>query len=345
MNRILCSLSSVPKRIFVRVNYKHISCSVTNLAKMPEIEDTLRDHCRLLLPELRSDNHKGQCGRIGVFGGSLEFTGAPYYSGFSALRCGVDLVYVFCTAAAAPAIKSYSPELMVMPYLDSENAVDDISLWLDRLHAILIGPGLGRNEEVFLVLVQVIKLLNSGTHRAIPIVIDADGLFFLTRYPDIFKDYKNNVYLTPNIVEFSRLTKAILGTEASKPDELMLIELSQQVGYNVTVVLKGQVDVITQNNLIVKCSTEGSPRRCGGQGDLLSGILTAFAAWVDIKKPKFEISGVTPELVAGYSACHIVRFCNRLVYNEKGRGMLVTDMLEKVIGVCSDLFGEPVKKL
>lgn len=342
---MVCSLNRfllLPRKYFFYTNHKNIYCTVKHCMKMPEIEGViLKDLSRCLLPELRSDNHKGQCGRIGVFGGSLEFTGAPYYSGYSALRCGVDLVYVFCATAAAQAIKSYSPELMVMPYLDSKNGVENISLWLDRLHAILIGPGLGRNPEVFSVLVQVIKRLSNGSHRPIPIVIDADGLFFLTQYPDILKDYQNRVYITPNIIEFSRLTKAFLGTDPNKSEVAQLTDLSLAIGKNVTVVLKGQKDVIAQKNITIKCVTEGSPRRCGGQGDLLSGILTAFAAWIEIKNPKLDHSlNITPELVAGYSACHIVRTCNRLVFAEKGRGMLVTDMLEKVLMVCNEFFCE-----
>lgn len=32
-------------------------------------------------------------------------------------QMGVDLAYVFCTPSAAPVIKCYSPELIVMPML------------------------------------------------------------------------------------------------------------------------------------------------------------------------------------------------------------------------------------
>lgn len=44
-------------------------------------------------------------------------------------------------------------------------------------------------------------------------------------------------------------------------------------------------------SVVVVCSTEGSSRRCGGQGDVLSGSMGAFAQWADIyikKKPKEE---------------------------------------------------------
>ena len=70
-----------------------------------------------LVPPLSFDSRKGQNGRIGVLGGSYEYTGAPYYAAQSALQAGADLAYVFCADGAAPAIKSYSPELIVLPCL------------------------------------------------------------------------------------------------------------------------------------------------------------------------------------------------------------------------------------
>lgn len=41
---------------------------------------------KLCIPPLDGTHHKGQAGRIGVVGGSLEYTGAPYFAGISALK-------------------------------------------------------------------------------------------------------------------------------------------------------------------------------------------------------------------------------------------------------------------
>jgi ATP-dependent NAD(P)H-hydrate dehydratase len=32
--------------------------------------------------------HRGEAGRIGIIGGSFEYTGAPYYAGIAALKVG-----------------------------------------------------------------------------------------------------------------------------------------------------------------------------------------------------------------------------------------------------------------
>ena len=73
-----------------------------------------------LIPQLTPQSYKGQMGRIGVIGGSSEYTGAPYYAGESALKFGADLLFIFCASQAAIPIKCYSPELMVSPFYDTE---------------------------------------------------------------------------------------------------------------------------------------------------------------------------------------------------------------------------------
>lgn len=40
-----------------------------------------------IVPPLTSKLHKGQLGKIGVIGGCLEYTGAPFYAGIAAQRC------------------------------------------------------------------------------------------------------------------------------------------------------------------------------------------------------------------------------------------------------------------
>lgn len=94
--------------------------------------------------------HKGQAGRIGVIGGCEEYTGAPYYAAMASLRAGCDLAHVFCNQQAAPVIKSYSPDLIVHPYLQSfpdncedremriNSVVSSIWPWLERLHVLIV---------------------------------------------------------------------------------------------------------------------------------------------------------------------------------------------------------------
>uniref|UniRef100_A0A914V265 ATP-dependent NAD(P)H-hydrate dehydratase n=1 Tax=Plectus sambesii TaxID=2011161 RepID=A0A914V265_9BILA len=102
-----------------------------------------------LFPKLDEKNKKGDCGRIAVIGGSQEYTGAPYFAAISSLKFGADILHVFCPKEAATVIKSYSPELIVHPLLsvgNGDNKWKEIFDWLDRVNAVVIGPGLGRND-------------------------------------------------------------------------------------------------------------------------------------------------------------------------------------------------------
>ncbi|KAL1139876.1 hypothetical protein AAG570_006853 [Ranatra chinensis] len=294
--------------------------------------DSVLNECKKLVPPLLEDAHKGLCGRIGVIGGSVEFTGAPYFSAISALKTGADLVYVFTVTSAAPIIKSYSPELMVMPYLDAHDGVQLITPWLKRLHSIVIGPGLGRQDTIFERLSQIISEvnnLNSQDTIQRALVFDADGLFFLTKYLHILDDFCGDIYLTPNIMEFAYLSDAILSSDENKLSSKFEL-ISQRFGPKVTIVLKGKEDVIYCNGKILNCTYVGSNRRCGGQGDLLSGILATFAAWSQLYKGK-STDGLTSQysgsILAAYGACALTRTCNRLAFEVKHRSMLSSDMI------------------
>lgn len=43
-------------------------------------EESYLNRARQCIPVLTNDLHKGQLGRIGIFGGSFEYTGAPYFA-------------------------------------------------------------------------------------------------------------------------------------------------------------------------------------------------------------------------------------------------------------------------
>lgn len=56
-------------------------------------------------------------------------------------------------------IKSYSPELIVHPVLDDENALEALVEWAPRMHSFVIGPGLGRNPKILEVVSKFIVKL------------------------------------------------------------------------------------------------------------------------------------------------------------------------------------------
>lgn len=47
-----------------------------------------------LIPQLGEEKHKGQSGKVGILGGSIKYTGAPYFAGISALRFVCFRIYL-----------------------------------------------------------------------------------------------------------------------------------------------------------------------------------------------------------------------------------------------------------
>ncbi|KAJ3150816.1 hypothetical protein HDU89_002812 [Geranomyces variabilis] len=310
-----------------------------------------------VIPPLSGALHKGQAGRIGVVGGSEDYTGAPYFAGISAVKIGADLCHVFCERNAGVVIKSYSPELMVHPYLrntdslgspkDRSGEIDKhvgrVEAMLSRLHVLIIGPGLSRDEVMGEMTSKIIK---KARENKIPLVIDADGLFLIQSNPDLIKGYPLAI-LTPNVNEFKRLCEALKVPFEDKDKDTAAQNLSKALG-NVTILQKGGKDIISNGNEVIECSAEGSPRRCGGQGDLLSGACATFLAWGKNYQAKAWDHPADPvldkefetrlPLVAAWAACLLARSCSKAAFAKHRRAMTTSDLIEQIGSVFQSVF-------
>lgn len=282
-----------------------------------------------IIPPMLYDNHKGQAGRIGVLGGSAEYTGAPFFAGMSALRLGADLAYVFCPSCAAPAIKAYSPELMVFPVLDSPNGLDRLrDDLLPRLHSLVVGPGLGRSDVVLTLLPEILARVRE---LQLPVVLDADALYFVSLKPDMVRDYQRAI-LTPNGPELERLYRAVLGRPPLEDRSATVQDLASALGH-VTVIAKGKDDLISDGISSIPCREHGSPRRCGGQGDILAGLTATFAHWSYTATGNRDGSSTprySPAIIAALGGSMLARRCSRQAFKRYSRSMLTTDVLKEI---------------
>lgn len=120
-----------------------------------------------IIPTLSPRRGKGDNGITAVVGGALEYTGAPYYSAISSLKCGSDVAHIFCHKDAAVPIKSYSPELIVHPaFADKKDKseLDKVVKRIGTMDSLVIGCGLGREEsteDIFKYLIEKTSQLES----------------------------------------------------------------------------------------------------------------------------------------------------------------------------------------
>ena len=140
------------------------SMSTTTFKKHGFTFDDISSFAKSIVPPLSHDDHKGSMGRVGVIGGSRDYTGAPYYAASSSLKFGGDLAFVFCSKQAAGPIKTYSPELMVVPFYDDE--------FVDSMKSHNYSSSADEKEVsflrfVFLVMLNLIcsDLHSPGSHR------------------------------------------------------------------------------------------------------------------------------------------------------------------------------------
>ncbi|GAA5980355.1 hypothetical protein JCM11641_001776 [Rhodosporidiobolus odoratus] len=301
--------------------------------------------CKRLIPPLSPELHKGQAGRIGVVGGSKDYSGAPYFASMTTLRMGADLAHVVCEPAAGNIIKTYSPDLIVHTDLNENLSEEDITAvfksLLPRLHTLVIGPGLGRSDHMQLSARIALKLARENN---LYVVIDADGLFLVQNDPDVVKGYKRAV-LTPNVVEFGRLAETLNLDPKSAPPDQLASQISLALD-GPTIVQKGQSDRITNGTEMLVSSTQGSSRRCGGQGDVLSGAVGTFLAWgrcyeegVGREKEEDPIQPQEITLLAAYAASALTRTASRMCFADYKRAMQTGEMLGYVGKAFEEVFG------
>lgn len=371
------------------------------LSKSPDYEKL-----RLLVPDLDSSKfHKGQAGKIGVVGGCEEYTGAPYFAAMSALRMGADLAHVFCAEGAGHVIKSYSPELIVHPYMreggsgsngdthtayDAElvtEAMEKIEPWLDRMSALVVGPGLGRDPTMCETAKRIIA---AACEKDIPLVIDADGIRLVMEDASLVSK-NGRVVLTPNKAELDRFRD--WGGELYVDSMRIEPDIAPDIAHILNgpvVVAKGEADVVVTHAIgdvedmpenahleglheysrSYVCDELGSPRRCGGQGDVLAGTIATFLAW-SIRSEAAECAIVSAAMhleddpateaalskavmaqnyrlnhvfassasaLAAYAGCLVTRVAARAAFDKKRRSMLASDVIEELGDTMQRLF-------
>ncbi|KAF5210133.1 putative ATP-dependent (S)-NAD(P)H-hydrate dehydratase [Clavispora lusitaniae] len=334
---------------------------------------------RGLVPQLKASMHKGQAGKIGVFGGCEDYTGAPFFAAHAAAIVGADLSHVVCERLAAPIIKGYSPDLMVHPYLYASDNVEverfaPREVWknlarqpleeglevgavkkvveehilpklaglVERLDVFVVGPGFGRDPLMLATLARVVEEIKVADKT---VVLDADALFLVSKRPSLVSGYKKAV-LTPNVVEFARLCEAV-GVDSSSDGAACA--LSQALG-GVIVVRKGGAEEIVRGDKRVVNDMDGSPRRVGGQGDSLAGTMATMLVWAG-HYDRGDLSlepGVRGQrmgadesaLVACFAASAVVRVASARAFAKHGRAMQTSDVHACLGEACQEVLGD-----
>ncbi len=213
------------------------------------------------LKRLRDPNSdKRTFGHLGVLGGSRQYPGAILMTVHAALRSGCGLLTAFVPESLVASYAAAAPEAMWIGWPETPDgslAMEGVHLLrerCDRLTALVIGPGLGREAETLAFLAAELPNLK------LPVVIDADAL-----QSNILTAGACPRILTPHAGEFARIAGGL--------------GLNEYVArHEATVVLKGPVTQVASGRAHYASLFGGPVLARGGSGDILSGIIGSLLA-------------------------------------------------------------------
>jgi NAD(P)H-hydrate epimerase len=215
-------------------------------------------------------------------------TGAAHLVAAASLRSGAGMV-----AVSSPGIDTDGPvevvERRVPPFDWAAHVLDD----LYRFHALVVGPGLGREEYT------VPSVVTTVFESVVPVVVDGDGLFALSwndeGTPAFLREREVPTVLTPHDGEYGLLTGSRPGDDRIAAAHA-LVEIS-----GATVLLKGPTTVVAAPDGRTFIVEAGDQRLAtAGSGDVLAGVIGALLAR-GVPAPEAAAGGAWLHAAAGAS--------------------------------------------
>ena len=223
-------------------------------------------HCEVLtekalrfLPGRTLNTHKGDCGRILIYAGSMGMAGAAAMCAKAAIAAGAGLTTIACARDVMPVLQTLVPGAMCRD-------IEQVLAEKPAYDVLVMGCGLGQTNDVW----QKIKALYNPEK---PTVWDADALNLLAKEPFALGE---KAVITPHPGEAARLLGCSIG-QVLEDRPLAAQKLCET--YGCTVVLKSDVTVICRmdngkpEHILNAAGTPAMAK--GGSGDVLAGMLGA----------------------------------------------------------------------
>jgi NAD(P)H-hydrate repair Nnr-like enzyme with NAD(P)H-hydrate dehydratase domain len=144
----------------------------------------------------------------------------------------------------------------------------------------------------------------------------------------------------------SRVFALAIGPEVVAAGGLGLSVKSLASQLQTTLLVKGLVDIISNGEHVWAIGGAGSPRRCGGLGDLVAGTAATFGGWARLKKRRCDDSADeraevcsggqaaendnTGMMHAALCASALVRTASMHAHASHGRSMTAPDVLAHI---------------
>lgn len=215
-------------------------------------------------PWKKTLDHKYSRGRVVIYGGKKESTGATMLSALAALKTGVGAVKIICSKDTLQIYSLKFPSVLKTQI----NKIEDLDYFLKRekITSVLIGPGSGVNEKIK----QITKLILKKVKY---VVLDADALTcFKNDLQTLYRLLDKNKIITPHLGEFHKIFPKIKKNLDNTEKVLQAVKLIKS-----NIILKGSSSIIiSYKKKIVINNHSSSELAVIGTGDVLSGLVVSL---------------------------------------------------------------------
>jgi ADP-dependent NAD(P)H-hydrate dehydratase / NAD(P)H-hydrate epimerase len=215
-------------------------------------------------PWKKYSGHKYSRGRVVIFGGQKEFTGATILSAQAALRTGTGSVKIICSKDTLQIYSIKFPSVLKKEI----NYVHELEKFIknEKITSVLIGPGSGSNKEIK----EITKFILSKVRY---VVLDADALTcFKNDLKTLYNLLDKNKIITPHLGEFNKIFPSINKKLSAVNKVLKAVKLTKS-----NILLKGPNTIIISHNKKIILNDHSSPELATiGSGDVLSGLIVGL---------------------------------------------------------------------
>jgi len=303
------------------------------MPKEEEIISVTPELIQEILPPRLVASKKGDNGIVLIVGGSGIYHGAPLLSTLAALRSGVDLVYTAVPKPNVAPLRSFSPNVIALPFANDRFTIGSAKQLLKILpkkpDVVAIGMGMAIEKKPESLIYMIKELKKMGAK----LLLDASALI-----PEILESISGtNTIVTPHFGEYKRLFQKeenykditeMTTTVNLKEQTLNVYNLAKK--YGITIILKGYNNIICngsqpqkqqeqkKNEDIAVIRRTTPAMTVGGCGDVLSGVVAGLLTKM---QDTFSAS------IAGVYLCGIA---GSLAYQRVGLHMVATDLIEEL---------------
>ena len=227
------------------------------------------------LRRFRARDHKGNRGRVVIVGGAPGMMGALRMAARAAFAAGAGLVHAVAPPETIAALVQAEPDVQTMAQSFDQSPSKELLELIARADAVVIGPGLGRDEGRRAFVIALVEAARAA-------VLDADALVAFAGANAELESLAAGrpILLTPHPGEFRTLFPALASVRELDP---WAAAQSAADATGATILLKGVPSVIASNSGPLLTVVAGNPGLAtGGSGDVLSGLVaTALAQGLD----------------------------------------------------------------